>query len=70
MTPQDVFQKSGSVTSVPLGCPNFMQKIRKNNEWSPRYLKMDGRKDGLTHGRTQGQGRLLWTPAGRPGVQK
>ena len=29
--PQDFFfQKSGSVTFVPLGCPNFMQKTRKN----------------------------------------
>ena len=30
VTPQDFFQKSGSATYVPLWCPNFMQKIRKN----------------------------------------
>ena len=30
LRPQDFFfQKSGSVTFVPLWCPNFMQKIRK-----------------------------------------
>ena len=29
VTPKDFFQKSGSVTFVPLWCPNFMQKIRK-----------------------------------------
>ena len=28
-TSQDFFQKSGSVTFVPLWCTNFMQKIRK-----------------------------------------
>ena len=27
--PQDFFQKSGSITFVPLVFPNFMQKIRK-----------------------------------------
>ena len=29
VTPRNFFQKSGSVTFVPLWCPNFMQKIRK-----------------------------------------
>ena len=59
--PKHFFQKSGSVTSVPLGCPNSMQKIKKTNERSLRYLKTDGpRKDG--------QGRLLRTPLGEPGV--
>ena len=42
-----------------------------------RYLKTegltdrqtDGRTDGRTDGQTDGQGRLLWTPTGKPGVQ-
>ena len=29
VTPRDFFQKSGSVTIVPLWCPNFIQKTRK-----------------------------------------
>ena len=64
-TPQIFFQKSGSVTFVPLWCPNFMQKLEKTNEQSLRYLKTDTRTDGRTHG----QGRLLRTPSGKPGVQ-
>ena len=28
-TPKNFFQKSGSVTFVPLWCTNFLQKIRK-----------------------------------------
>ena len=28
--PQDLFQKSGSVTFVPLWCSNLKQKLRKN----------------------------------------
>ena len=42
-----------------------MQKLEKTNERSPRYLKTDGLTDGLT----DGQGGLLWTPSGKPGVQ-
>ena len=42
--PQDFFQKSGSVTFVPLWYPNFMQRIRKNNERSLRYSKTDHRR--------------------------
>ena len=29
-----VFQKSGSVTFIPLWCPNFMQKLEKTNRQS------------------------------------
>ena len=54
------FQKAGSVTFVPLRCPNFMQKLEKNNERSLRYsrtdrLPTDGpQTDGpLTDGRTR-----------------
>ena len=40
-----------------------MQKLEKINERSLRYLKTD-------HGpRTDGQGQLLRTPSGKPGVQ-
>ena len=60
VTPQDFFQKSGSVTFVPLWCPNFMQKIRKILRAVSEIFK-----DGHPHG----QGRLLWTPSGKPGVQ-
>ena len=60
--PKIFFQKSGSVTFVPLWCSNFMQKIRKTNERSPRYSKMDGPTD-------HGQGRLLRTLSGKPGFQ-
>ena len=62
--PQD-FVKT-FLTFVPLWCPNFMQKIRKTKELSLRYLKTDQRTDGP---RTNGQGRLLRTPSGKPGVQ-
>ena len=30
VNPKIFFQKSGSVTFVPLWCTNFMQKIKKN----------------------------------------
>ena len=64
--PKIFFQKSGSVTFVPLWCPNFMQKIRKN-QWAVSEIF----KDGLwtTDQRTDGQGRLLRTPSGKPGVK-
>ena len=45
VTPEIFFQKSGSVSFVPLWCPNFMKKIEKTNERSLGYLKTD-------HGRT------------------
>ena len=46
VTPKMFFQKSGSVTFVPLWCPNFMKKIRKTSKRSLRYLKTDGRTNG------------------------
>ena len=37
--PKIFFQKSGSVTFVPLWCPNFMQKNRKTNDQNgPKFL--------------------------------
>ena len=59
------FQNSGRVTFFTLLTPIFMQSFRKLNERSPRYLKINGLADGLT----DGQGRLPWTPSGKPGVQ-
>ena len=50
VTPPRFFQISGSVTFVPLWCPNFMQKIRKNNKRSLRYLKMDGQTTDVNPG--------------------
>ena len=49
----------------PYGALTSCKKLEKNNEWSPRYLESDGR----TKGQTNGQGRLLWTPLGKPRVQ-
>ena len=49
-TPQDFFQKSGSVTFVPLWCTNFMQKIRKILRAVSEIFK-DGRTNGPTDGR-------------------
>ena len=70
MTPKIFFQRSGSVTFVPLWCPNFMQKIKKPLELSLRYLKTDGPTDQRTDQRMdQGQGRLLRTPSGKSTVQ-
>ena len=64
--PKIFFQKSGSVTFVPLWCPNFMQKIRKN-QWAVSEIFTDGPR---TDQRTNGQGRLLRTPSGKPWAQK
>ena len=52
-TPKIFFQKSGSVTFVPLWCTNFMQKIRKILRAVSEIFK-DGLTDGLTDGQTDG----------------
>ena len=54
------FQNSGRVTFFTLLTPNFMQNFRKI-EWAVSEIF----KDGLT----DGQGRLPWTPSGKPGIQ-
>ena len=41
-----------------------MQSFRKTNEQSLEIFK-----EGQTDGQTDRQGRLLWTPTGKPGVQ-
>ena len=49
----------------PYGALTSCKKLEQINEWSLRYLKTDKH----THKRTHGQGRLLRTPSGKPGVQ-
>ena len=69
-SPRFFFQKSGTVTFVPLWCINLMQKIR-NNLWTISEIFKDGYTDGPTDGPgTNRQGWLLRTPSGEPGVQK
>ena len=51
--PQDFFQKSGSVTFVPLWCSNFMQKIRKK-QWAVSEIFKDGPTEGPTDGPRDG----------------
>ena len=61
VTPQDFFSKIGLYSLLyPYGAL-FMQKIRKNQCTVSEIIK-DGRTD-------HGQGRLLRTPLGEPGVQ-
>ena len=68
-----IFQNSGCITFFTLLASNFMQNFRKTKQRFLRYLKTDGRTtDGpRTDGqqRTDGQGPLLRTPLGEPGVQ-
>ena len=59
--PQDFFEKSGTVTFVPLWCTNFMQKIRKILRVVSEIFK-DGRMD-------HGYGWLYRTLSGKRGVQ-
>ena len=49
--PKIFFQKLGSVTSVPLLCPNFMQKIW-NKEWTESEIFKDTNRQ-KDHGRTR-----------------
>ena len=65
--PQRFFFKNWALSLLyPYGALTSCKKLEKTNEQSLRYLKTDGH----THGRTHGQGRLLRTPSGKPGVQK
>ena len=68
-TPQDFFQKSGSVTFVPLWCNNFMQKIRIILRAVSEIFK-DGRTDHrLTDGRTD-MGDYIGPSRVNPGSKK
>ena len=57
--PKIFFQKSGSVTFVPLWCTNFMQKIRQILRAVSEIFK-DGRTD---------MGDYIGPLSGKPGVQ-
>ena len=56
------FQKSGPVTFVSLWSLASCKKLENTNEQFLRYLKTDTRTDG----HTDGQGRLLTIPSGKP----
>jgi len=66
--PKIFFQKSGSVTFVPLWCTNFMQKIRKILRAVSEIFK-DGRTDHgrMNHGRTTDMGDYIGPPRVNPG---
>ena len=61
-TPSDFFQKSDSVTFVPLWCPNSMLKIRKNNGqlWA---IQKQTDQEQWTNRRTNRQRWLHKTPS-------
>ena len=65
VTPQYFFKNRALSLLYPYGALTSCKKLEKTNERSPRYLKTDG----LTDGQTDGQGRLLWTPSSKLGVQ-
>ena len=71
--PRFFFKNRALSFLYPYGALTACKKLEKNNERTLRYLKTDGRTDGPTDGRTDqrtdGQGRLLKTPSGEPGVQ-
>ena len=62
--PKIFFQKSGSVTFVPLWCTNFMQKIRKILRAVSEIFKDGLRTNGLTD-----MGDYIGPLSGKPGVQ-
>ena len=65
--PKIFFQKSGSVTFVPLWCTNFMQKFRKILRAVSEIFK-----DGLlrtTYGPRMDMGDYIGPLSGKPGVQ-
>ena len=65
--PKIFFQKSGSVTFVPLWCTNFMQKNRKILRAVSEIFK-DGRTNGRTNGLTD-MGDYIGPLSGKPRVQ-
>ena len=67
VTPQDFFQKSGSVTFVPLWCTNFMQKFRKILRAVFEIFK-DGRT--TDYGRTTDMGDFIGPSRVNPGSKK
>ena len=65
VTPKVFFSKIRLSLLYPYGALTSCKKLEKTNELSLRYLKADGR----TNGPMGGQGQLLWTHSGKPGVQ-
>ena len=65
--PRFFFKNRALSLLYPYGALTSCKKLEKSLERSLRYLKTDY---GRTDGRTNGQGRLLRTPSGKPGVQK
>ena len=65
--PRFFFKNRALSLLYPYGALTSCKKLEKSLERSLRYLKTDThtRTDGHTHG----QGRLLRTPSGKPGVQ-
>ena len=63
--PKIFFEKSGYATFVPLWCPIFMKKFRKN--W---WMVYELFKDCQTAQQKDGQGWLHLTLSGKPRVQK
>ena len=66
VTPQDFFRNQAVSLLYPYGALTSCKKLEKNNKRSLRYSKTDRR---TTDQRTDGQGRLLRTPSGKPKVQ-
>ena len=65
--PRFFFKNRALSLLYPYGALTSCKKVEKNNERYLRYLKTD---HGQTNGpRTNGQGRLLRTPSGKPRVQ-
>ena len=61
-----VFFKNRALSLLnPYGALTSCKKLEKTNEQSPRYFETDGQ----TYRLRDGQGRLLWTPSRKPGVQ-
>ena len=60
--PSRFFFKNWALSLLhPSGTLTSCKKLEKTNERSPKHFKTDYRTDG--------QGRLLWTPPGKPGIQ-
>ena len=64
-SPRFFFKNRALSLLCTYGALNSCKKLDKTNEQSLRHLKTDTH----THGRTHGQGGLLRTPTGKPGVQ-
>ena len=71
LRPPMIFFKNWALSLLyHYGALTSCKKLEKTNEQSLTYLKMDQQKDQRTDNRRMdGQGRLLRTPLGKPGVQ-